>query len=527
MKLDPGGNSGVCFRSGFELVAAGPDPGLRLPPGYEADVNDTPKQAAKTGTLWQIGPGAGPVVLVREPPAPAGEWMTLDVIAVGGRITVQVNGKTTADWTDGGAGRRSGHIALQVNWPETTVVRFRKIEIKELPAGPPPAAAGPFVLVGPAGRAGTAFATLAEAVAAAPAGGAVEVRGNGPFVTAGVVAERAVTIRAGAGFRPVLEHDPNDQLNGALLVGANGLTLEGLELRSIGAPPGMRRILVNVAAGPFAAANCRFVTAGALTRTVGAPRVDLRNCEFLSAWAQAGAVNWSDPPSKGTLRMTNCVSPSWALFLHPSQTELADVRVEFRDNTFVGAYLMSYYSGGELLGDGKRPPPFRITASDNVLQVPSLFRVEINPSRAAATDWPLDRVDRLARAALDWKGDRNVYLPTTGYELWHGNEAGKMGRVVKPRAAWKAGWGAGDAGGVEAEVRFRSPLRQKAADGPHLLTPEDFRLADDSPGRKAGPGGKDLGADIDLVGPGDAYERWKKTPEYREWTEAGSGGQKQ
>jgi hypothetical protein len=28
---------------------------------------------------------------------------------------------------------------------------------------------------------------------------------------------------------------------------------------------------------------------------------------------------------------------------------------------------------------------------------------------------------------------------------------------------------------------------------------------------------KDLGADIDLVGPGPGYERWRKTPEYQEW----------
>ena len=28
---------------------------------------------------------------------------------------------------------------------------------------------------------------------------------------------------------------------------------------------------------------------------------------------------------------------------------------------------------------------------------------------------------------------------------------------------------------------------------------------------------QDLGADVDLVGPGPAYERWKKTPEYQQW----------
>ena len=48
-------------------------------------------------------------------------------------------------------------------------------------------------------------------------------------------------------------------------------------------------------------------------------------------------------------------------------------------------------------------------------------------------------------------------------------------------------------------------------------TPEDFRLASDSAGKGTGPDGMDLGADVDLVGPGAAYERWKTTAEYQQW----------
>jgi hypothetical protein len=42
-------------------------------------------------------------------------------------------------------------------------------------------------------------------------------------------------------------------------------------------------------------------------------------------------------------------------------------------------------------------------------------------------------------------------------------------------------------------------------------------VSSDSPGYRAGKDGKDLGADVDLVGPGPAYERWKKTPAYQQW----------
>jgi hypothetical protein len=44
-----------------------------------------------------------------------------------------VNGKTTVDFTDPDDTFTKGHLALQ-QWTANTVIEFRKIEIKELPA---------------------------------------------------------------------------------------------------------------------------------------------------------------------------------------------------------------------------------------------------------------------------------------------------------------------------------------------------------------------------------------------------------
>ena len=63
----------------------------------------------------------------------------------------------------------------------------------------------------------------------------------------------------------------------------------------------------------------------------------------------------------------------------------------------------------------------------------------------------------------------------------------------------------------------RGDLLAKLGAAPEKLTPEDFRLRPDSAGYRAGKDKKDLGADVDLVGPGPAYERWKKTPDYQQW----------
>jgi hypothetical protein len=88
----------------------------------------------------------------------------------------------------------------------------------------------------------------------------------------------------------------------------------------------------------------------------------------------------------------------------------------------------------------------------------------------------------------------------------------------KDLAEWNRFWGLKDTGSSQGVIRFHGgDLRAKVTADATKLTPEDFRLRADSAGYRAGPDGKDLGADIDLVGPGVAYERWKTTPEYQEW----------
>ena len=73
-------------------------------------------------------------------------WTVLDIIVRGNHIVTRVNGQPATDFVDTAAPIVRGHIALQVHGPET-VVRFRKIEIKELPpadrtAAPPAAVFG-------------------------------------------------------------------------------------------------------------------------------------------------------------------------------------------------------------------------------------------------------------------------------------------------------------------------------------------------------------------------------------------------
>jgi hypothetical protein len=120
--------------------------------------------------------------------------------------------------------------------------------------------------------------------------------------------------------------------------------------------------------------------------------------------------------------------------------------------------------------------------------------------------------------ALRWQEDSNLYLASDLFLRMTGPDVGKAVFEIADLAGWHGFWGLENTGSTEGVIRFQGGnLLARAKSHPEQLTPEDFRLRPDSAGYRAGPDGKDLGADVDLVGPGEAYERWKKTPEYQEW----------
>ncbi len=116
------GNSGQYFRTQF---------GPGFPKGYEAQINSTHKDPIKTGSLYGFKD-----TLIKEMLVKPDEWFTQEVTAIGNHIVIKVNGKTTVDYkvTDPKKTYSKGHFALQQHDPGT-VVKFRKIEIQELPAG--------------------------------------------------------------------------------------------------------------------------------------------------------------------------------------------------------------------------------------------------------------------------------------------------------------------------------------------------------------------------------------------------------
>jgi hypothetical protein len=114
------GNSGQYFRTKFQ-------PGF--PRYYEAQINSTHSDPVRTGSLYGFKDCTVHEMLVKP-----NEWFTQEVIAEGNHIIIKVNGKTTVDKhiTDPKVLFLKGHFALQQHDPGT-VVKFRKVEVMELP----------------------------------------------------------------------------------------------------------------------------------------------------------------------------------------------------------------------------------------------------------------------------------------------------------------------------------------------------------------------------------------------------------
>jgi hypothetical protein len=110
----PESNAGILFR-----ITDPRDPGIQN--AYELNINDTRKdQAGRTGSIVNV---AKPLVKFDS----GNIWTTVEIRAVGPKMTARLNGTLTAEATDSKYAR--GPVALQA---AGGLVRYRNVQIREI-----------------------------------------------------------------------------------------------------------------------------------------------------------------------------------------------------------------------------------------------------------------------------------------------------------------------------------------------------------------------------------------------------------
>jgi hypothetical protein len=259
------------------------------------------------------------------------------------------------------------------------------------------------------------------------------------------------------------------------------------------------------------------------------PTVDVRNCEIFGSRV---AVE-TGSPKEGALSVDNCVlaTSTGVHFHHDQQVHRVDVRLT--RNTFAGrvAIGLNISLVPDFFTSGSRPEDrrFGLVVENNVFAVTECtFGVSQGAEAWRDKPVPTGRFKTLVTDLVEWRDRPNVY-PSSAPFMAMVRPGGPFEPLVGPDqlAEWRKFAGP-DASTLRGAALFAGGNVQveawpKAA--PERVLPKHFRLLPQSPGSRAGKDGRDLGADVDLVGPGEAYERWKKTPQYQKWLE--ETGQKQ
>jgi hypothetical protein len=385
----------------------------------------------------------------------------------------------------------------------------------------------PFVLLRHDGSPEEKFSTLSGAAAEAGDGDTIEILGDGPFVCPPIVLTREITLRAAAGFSPILQLESEAvESDRPQLETTAPLTLEGLVFHRIGGgqPDAYHPAHILSHRADLRIANCRFLVEGNtnLMWAVRASRstlVDVRNSQCLGPWA---GIQW-EMSSGGRLLLENslfCGKSSCLAIVYPGG-ELDDAQVALTGNTFIGNGLFSAVVDTEPGGVAPKERAVQVESRRNVCDVWSGY-VLLSRMYGLADQDALNAFDDAAvlRRWLSWRDQSNLYRSDEFLRsvAFVGYSSPRTTILCASHAEWEDFWSFPSSGSVQGEMRYQGGnLRAMSARDLEALGADGFRLVPQSPGAAAGPAGEDLGADVDLVGPGPAFDRWKRTPAYQQW----------
>lgn len=367
------------------------------------------------------------------------------------------------------------------------------------------------------------FDSLAEAVQRASDGETIEIRGNGPFVVDPITTRQALTIRAGDGYRPVLRQSEESVYYRQMFEVKSSLVLEGLVLESVALRPDTddwkSLVSQSMSGGSLMAANCRFfkLTNGTCIFVEGSGAHVLRNCEFVTPQTNWSIQFWT-PSTDAIYEVENCCLTS-TLAVASRDTDVRNATVHLRHNTMLGRTCV--YVPIHTLPKPEETeafsPSITIEAEHNVFHPATNSPVFQADYKGDSPLQPAELAVLIPRLAT-WQSTKNLYQAERTLMEASVKFDRSAAVSVGDLAASSHFWGRTDSDSLQAPFRLKGgEIFNGEYFSPPGIQAEEFRLDPSSRGYRAGPDGKDLGADVDLVGPGAAYERWKKTPEYQRW----------
>lgn len=355
----------------------------------------------------------------------------------------------------------------------------------------------PFLL-GEPGSKTTPFASLAEAVKAAKPQDTIEIHGDGPFTTGGVVIDKPLTIRAFGGFKPTLRYawpkdkagidqslSENPNATTVVTITASPVTLEGLHFQ-IDPPYGVKNDWVAL-------------------RSRGAS-LRLLNCTFSEA-SRPDAVALSTEGTRHLL-LRNTLFSGFGTHVRLKTEEQTNVL--FKDCIAYGPRMLEAVGSGEL----------NVWLIESTLHVNDGF--DFGSHKGTVTQVVENNVIRCAnliaamppggRKSATWDGQFNFY----DVRIWI-NRGDAASSDIDGIKAWRSFWKVDETSSVVAIAPF-DIYRPQMGPYRHDVTPQEWSIDEDKIEHVMHVSPQvQVGGNVPYIGAGPGYLQFRDSSEYENW----------
>ena len=371
-----------------------------------------------------------------------------------------------------------------------------------------------FVIQDNAGAFVRAFSDLEQAIQAADPGAVIECRFTGDWPIDPIdLGEKPLTIRAVANTKPtfVITRRPAPLLRTRAPLVLEGLTFKVSALESRPSLSSYHSIfnepVIESSNAPLWMANCRIELIAPLGGPLGggccvglhdSSFAAFQNCEFYApingGVGHLHSASWR-PAASGPDRIIvrNCVQTGFA-FVHPKGPRGAEMLVELTRNSIaVSACAIGFT-------DPPENTPFTVRATQNVFDVDY-----VAGSQPPARFEPAEKL-------LRWIDATNVIKVKDGFT--------RTRPALTTDDQWQTFIGASAGGGrIPVELSLSQRIMKLRTDM-NQFTPERFLLSTEEKEqleRIAAGLSVAVGVQPEICGPGEPYDRWKRSPAYTDW----------